>query len=257
MTSPIEPRTADLYHAAPAPVVEPVIAVGLVFAALASYLLVAGIVPRSLALVAAQLALAAVPAAMMVILRPAHPLAALGLRRASPRFFLAATAIGATAWYLNLWLVAALPLPARQIHELESLVERPPLVHALAMFVLLPAVCEEVLFRGVLARSLGRSLPLHAAAVISAAMFSAYHLSVIQALPTLTLGVLLAVIAIRADSIAPTILAHAINNTLAITLSRGEIPRVAGWLDAHTPVALAGCAAATGLGLVLALRRSS
>jgi sodium transport system permease protein len=246
-----------LYHAPRAPVVEPIIAVGLAFAALASYLLAAGLVPRSLALVAGQLALAAVPAAMMVILRPGHPLAALGLRPAPPRFFLAATAIGATAWYLNIWLVAALPLPERQIHELEALVERPPLVHALAAFALLPAVCEEVLFRGVLARSFGRSLPLYAAAAISAVMFSAYHLSVVQALPTLTLGMLLAVIAIRADSIAPTILAHAINNTFAIALSRGELPRFAGWLGAHTPVALAGCAVATGLGFALVLRRSS
>jgi membrane protease YdiL (CAAX protease family) len=246
-----------LYHAPGAPVVEPIVAAGIVGAALASYLLAAALAPRPWALVAAQLALAAVPAGMMVILRPERPLAALGLRGARPRFFAAAIAIGATAWYLNLWLAEALPLPEQQIHELEALVDRPPLGSALAAFALLPAVCEEILFRGVLARSLGRSTSLIVAALVSAVVFSAYHLSLVQALPTLSLGALLAVIAIRADSIAPTVVAHAINNALAIALSRGELPGVAGWLGQHTPAALAGCATATVLGIVIAARGSS
>ena len=253
MTSPIEPRTASLYHASRVPVAEPILAMGLVATSLASYLVAAALVPAGLALVAAQLALAVVPAGMMMILRPERPLAALGLRGARPRFFAAAIALGATAWYLNLWLVAALPLPEQQVHELEVLVDRPSLWRALAMFALLPAVCEEILFRGVLARSLGRSASLLVAALVSAVVFSAYHLSLVQALPTLSLGVLLAVIAIRADSIAPTMVAHAINNTLAITLSRGELPGVADWLGHHPPVALAGCATATALGIVIVI----
>lgn len=258
MTSPIEPRTVSLYHASRAPVVEPIVAVGLAGVALASYLLAAALVPRSWAVVAAQLALAAAPMGMMMILRPERPLAALGLRGARPRFFVAAIAIGATAWYLNMWLAAAaLPLPEQQVHELEALIDRPPLPHALATFALLPAVCEEILFRGVLARSLGRSTSLIVAALVSAVVFSAYHLSLVQALPTLSLGTLLAMIAIRADSIAPTVVAHAINNTLAITLSRGELPGVAGWLGHHPPAALAGCATATLLGIAITVRRPS
>lgn len=256
MTSPIEPRTASLYHAPRAPVVAPTVAAGLVAAGMASYLVAAALVPAGLALVAAQLALAAVPAGMTVLLYPERPLAALGLRGARPRFFAAAIAIGATAWYLNVWLASALPLPEQQVHELEALVDRPPLPRALAAFALLPAICEEVLFRGVLARSLGRSASLIVAALGSAAVFSAYHLSLVQALPTLSLGALLAVIAIRADSIAPTVVAHAINNALAIALSRGDLPGVARWLDHHTPVALAACASATMVGIGIAVRRS-
>ncbi|HEX7843624.1 MAG TPA: CPBP family intramembrane glutamic endopeptidase [Kofleriaceae bacterium] len=246
-----------MYHASRAPVVEPITAIGVLGAALASYLLAAALAPRDWALVAAQLALAAVPAGMMSILRPERPLAALGLRGARPRFFVAAIAIGATAWYLNLWLAAALPLPEQQVHELEALVDRPPLGRALAMFALLPAVCEEILFRGVLARSLGRSTSLIVATLVSAVVFSAYHLSLVQALPTLSLGALLAVLAIRADSIAPTMVAHAINNALAIVLSRGELPGVADWLGQHPPVALAGCATATLLGIGIAVRGST
>jgi membrane protease YdiL (CAAX protease family) len=257
MTSPIEPRTASLYHATlatRAPAVEPTFAAAIVMAALATYLAVPFVVPAFLALPVAQAALAAVPIAAVIALHPARPLAALGLRGARPRFLAAAVAIGATAWYVNIRLVSQLPLPESQARVLEDLVDRPPLLHALAMFALVPALCEEILFRGVLARALGRRISIAAAAAISAAVFAAYHLSVVQALPTLTLGFALALLAIRADSVVPAIIAHAINNALAIAMSRGELPALAGWIGDHPTIALAGCSTVTALGLAAALR---
>lgn len=260
MTSPIEPRTASLYHATPAPAVPPRAAAVIVLVAMASYLAASAIVPSPLSFAVAQLVLASVTGIAVVLITPERPLAALGLRAARPRFFVAAIAIGATAWYVNAWLVAwlfaKLSLPTEQVHHLERLVERPSLLQSLALFALLPGICEEILFRGVLARSLGRRYSLVAAAAISAVVFAAYHLSPVQALPTLTLGALLAVVAIRADSIAPTMLAHAINNALAISVSRGELA-VVGWLDHHPIAALAGCTAATACGVALAARRPS
>lgn len=253
MTSPIEPRTASLYHASRGPAVEPMIGAAIVLAAMASYLVVPALVPRDLAFLVAQATLAAVALAGVLVLRVPRPLAALGLRGARPRYWFAAIAIGATAWYLNAWLVVLI-LPNADAGALEALVDRPPLAGALAQFALVPAVCEELVFRGVLARSLGRHLTLIAAVAISAVAFAAYHVSVIQALPTLTLGGMLAVLAIRADSIAPTIVAHAINNAAAIAMSRHALPAVIGWLDGHPALAIAGCAAATGAGLVVAAR---
>jgi sodium transport system permease protein len=243
-----------LYHATRAPAVEPTFAAAIVMAAAATYLAVPFVVPAFLALLVAQAALAVVPIAAVIALHPARPLAALGLRGARPRFLVAAVAIGATAWYVNIQLVSQLPLPERQARVLEELVERPPLLHALAMFALLPALCEEILFRGVLARALGRRTSIGIAAAISAVVFAAYHLSVVQALPTLTLGFVLALIAIRADSVVPAIVAHAINNALAIAMSRGELPELAGWIGAHPTVALAGCAMVTALGIAAVLR---
>jgi len=257
MTSPIEPRTASLYHASHDPAVEPVIAMAIVMAAMATYLMVSLLVRGELAMLAAQAALVAIPVAAVLVSHPVRPLAALGLRGARPRFFVAAVAIGCTAWYLNTRLVALLPLPARQLHQLEELVERPALPWALAMFALVPALCEELLFRGVLARALGHRLPIALAAAISGAVFAAYHLSLVQALPTLTLGFLLAVIAIRAGSVLPTMLAHALNNTLAIAMSRAELPALGGWLGRHPALALAGCAGATAWGLAIAARGPS
>jgi sodium transport system permease protein len=243
-----------LYHATRAPAVEPAIAAAIVLAALATYLVSPLVVPASLALLVAQSALAVVPIAAVFALHPARPLAALGLRGARPRFLAAAVAIGATAWYVNIQLVSQLPLPEHQARVLEELVERPSLLSALAMFALVPAVCEEILFRGVLARSLGRRWRLPAAAAISAVVFALYHVSIVQALPTLTLGFLLGLIAIRADSVLPSMIAHALNNALAIAMSRGELPTVAGWIGTHPAAAFAVCATSTAVGVAVVLR---
>jgi membrane protease YdiL (CAAX protease family) len=202
----------------------------------------------------AQAMLAVIPLGGVVLGRLGRPLATLGLRRARPRFFVAAIAIGATAWFVNFWIVTCLPLPTHEAKALETLIDQPSLGVAIAAFALVPAVCEEILFRGVLARALGRHLPLAGAAAISALVFAAYHVSIVQALPTLTLGFLLAVIAIRADSVLPTIVAHALNNTMAITMSRGTLPAVAGWMIGHPILALTGCAATSAIGVAIAAR---
>jgi sodium transport system permease protein len=247
-----------LYHASRAAAVEPRVAAGIVLAAVASYLVVGAAAPAGSGFVVAQVAMAGVAGAAVAIVHRGRPLAALGLRGARLRFFAAGIAMGATAWYLNAalvdWLFARLPLPRAQAIHLQRLVDRPPLWQALAMFAVLPAMCEEIVFRGVLARSLGRRASLITAAGISAAAFSAYHLTLVQTLPTLTLGLLLAVIAIRADSIAPSMVAHAINNALVIAASRGALPELTGWLDRHPVAGLAGCAAATAGGVVIAVR---
>lgn len=257
MTNPIEPRTASLYHASYEPVVEPAIAAVIVMATMATYLVASLVMPPKLSLIAAQIVLTVVPITTVIIAHPMRPLAALGLRGARPRFFVAAVAIGCTAWYVNMRLVALLPLPERATHALDALVHRPSFAPALVMFALVPAICEEILFRGVLARAISRQLPIVLAAAISGAVFAAYHLSLVQALPTLTLGFVLALIAIRADSSLPAMLAHALNNALAITMSRDELPELAGWLGHHPALALAGCATATAGGIALAVRDPS
>jgi sodium transport system permease protein len=259
-----------LYHASQAPhaggtgsaeassgavsAVEPLVGMAIVLAAMATYLMVPGLVPAELVLPVAQAALAIVPIAAVLALHRKRPLAALGLRRTRLRYVTAAVAVGATTWYVNIRLVAALPLPEEPARRLAELVEQPPLWGSLAMFALLPSVCEEILFRGLLARALGRHLRLVVAAAASAALFAAYHLSIVQALPTLTLGFLFGLIAIRADSVLPTMIAHAINNALAIAMTRGELPGIAAWFGEHPTFALAGCVTTSGLALVAVLR---
>lgn len=214
-------------------------------AAIVTFYVVAIVLPPAIALVAAQLVLAGVVLAIAGV-------AGLGLARPGARFVAAGVLVGASAWLLNLMLVDALGLTGQDSERLEELVSRPTLPYALATLALLPAVCEEIVFRGALARGLATRLPTWGAALVSAAVFSAYHLSPVQAVPTFTLGALLAVIAIRGGSIVPTMIAHAINNTAAIVLSRPEASDASDWLDAHAAIAAAVAGALCVAGLALA-----
>jgi membrane protease YdiL (CAAX protease family) len=207
--------------------------------------------PTIAALIIGELMFVAIPFGACLSKR--KPLAAVGLTRPRGRLLGAATLIGLSAWYVNLWLVSLLPVPEGNVTTLEQIVEQPPLALALFAIGLLPAVCEEVLFRGVVLRGLAsRFVPL-VAIVFSAALFSAYHMSLLQLLPTFTLGLLLGLLALRGDSVLPAMLAHLLNNSMAILVHRRAMPGVS-WMEHHPGVTLVTAAVLTTAGVVLALR---
>ena len=257
MTSPSEPRTPRLYHAGAGSALPPLVAVGALSAGMASMLAI-GVVGQAAGLpvlpllLAGQLVFLAIPILLMrgQGLRPA----ALGLRWPRRDRLFAALLIGATGWYLNVRLVELLPFEEGHLRGLERLVDEPPLVVAILAIALVPAVCEEVMFRGAVQRSLATRLFPIAAIVLTAMLFAGYHLSLIQLLPTFTLGLALGALAHHGDSVVPSIAAHFLNNTFAILVSRKQPAALASWIEVHPTIALIGCAVATGCGLTLLAR---
>ncbi len=257
MTSPSEPRTPRLYHAGAGSALPPVVAIGVLLASVASYLVVAIALQSAgltmlLVVVGGELALLLLP--LYAIKRLDLRRSALGLRWPPAMPMIGAVLIGSTAWYLNMRLVALLPFDEGRLRQLSEVVDAPPLVLALFALALIPAICEEVLFRGAVQRAIATRLFAPAAIVLSSLIFSAYHMSPIQLVPTFTLGLALGALAWRADSIAPAMLAHFLNNTMAVLVSRRQPPALAGWFEVHPNAALAGCAIATVAGLVLIAR---
>jgi membrane protease YdiL (CAAX protease family) len=256
MTSPSEPRTPRLYHAfRGAPGFDPLLAGAIVAAAMGTFHAVSAFVPRPAALIVAQLVLLAIPlGAAALVPGPDGRLAAmrdrLGFRLPRPIFLVAAALIGATAWYVNLRLVSLLEIHG-DTRRLEEAAEQPSLPFVLLTLAVLPPLCEETLFRGVLARSLTPAVGVMWAVFVSAVLFSAYHLNLVQAGPTFTLGLALGFLAIRADSAIPTMLAHALNNAVAITIARNEVPGLGQWFEDNPTIALVLCATATLVGVVL------
>jgi sodium transport system permease protein len=125
-------------------------------------------------------------------------------------------------------------------------------VVVLLAVALAPAICEEVLFRGVLVRGLAtRFFPL-AAVFVGAIVFSLYHLRIVQLVPTFTLGLVLGYLAMRADSVLPGMIAHFTNNAIALVIVRGDAPPLATVFGTYPGVSLVGCGIATTMGLVLA-----
>jgi sodium transport system permease protein len=75
----------------------------------------------------------------------------------------------------------------------------------LLVFVVLPAVCEELAFRGFILSGLGRRFRPWAAILLSSFLYALYQMNVLQALPHFLLGLVLAMLVLRGGSLAGAI----------------------------------------------------
>ncbi len=88
-------------------------------------------------------------------------------------------------------------------------------IYAVFSMVLIPAICEELLFRGLIFKGLANTNKAFAVC-ISAVMFSIFHMSSEQLLYPLLMGLLFGVIMARENNIIYCIIVHIINNSLAL-----------------------------------------
>ncbi|MCA9552849.1 MAG: CPBP family intramembrane metalloprotease [Myxococcales bacterium] len=187
---------------------------------------------------------------------PPRALLALGAPAASG--WAAAALVGAGAWlgislpggWLTDWMVPGQSQAAEAFAEAMGLgqVSLPMLVLAAAV---MPAVAEELAFRGVVFRLLGAG---RGALLGQAALFGLMHGSVYRFLPTAALGLCLGALRKRTGSVWPGVLVHLMTNATLLTLETQAPQEVLQSLGRPTPWALLG-AATVILGLALARRR--
>jgi membrane protease YdiL (CAAX protease family) len=84
---------------------------------------------------------------------------------------------------------------------------------------LIAPLLEELLFRGLLQKSLSAKMPIWAAIAISAAVFGAMHMDLYAMPPLIMMGAIFGVIYHLTGSLRVTILLHMVNNAAALTLS--------------------------------------
>lgn len=84
----------------------------------------------------------------------------------------------------------------------------------------LPAIMEELIFRGVLLNGLKTSFPEWAAVLLCGALFSLYHQNPAQTIYQFCCGAAFALVAIKAGSIFPTVLSHFLNNAVIVVLNK-------------------------------------
>ncbi len=144
----------------------------------------------------------------------------------------------------------------------------PNLGVALLVFALMPAITEELAFRGFILSGLERTYPARTAIVLSAFLFGFLHvlLSLTQQLFGATLlGLVLGLIAVRTGSLWPGVAFHFVNNALGLVVAdAARDPRLAwasGWLLRDPAEALFRPSAVVvgsivSAGLLLALWRS-
>ncbi len=248
MTSPIAPRTQPtLYHAPPRVGAAVRIAIAAILTIYIVQLLLGGLVGG---LVAAAIGYLLVAFELIVVARASE--ISLGLRGAPVRFFVAAVLIGIACWYVDLRLVGAIGPPGNT-DKLERAVSEASLFGSLVSVAMLPAIAEELLFRGVLARSLATRHALLAIGV-SAVVFSAYHLAPVQIVGTFPLAIALGTLAVRSGSVLPGMIAHFLNNAAVLVLVHVDLPGLAQLLDQHPTGALLASSGMVLTGIALAAK---
>src|SRR6056297_2511350 len=80
----------------------------------------------------------------------------------------------------------------------------------------LPAICEEVLFRGYLQSRLTRRCGGAAGVLIASVIFALFHLDLIHMAAVFPIGLWMGWITLRSGSLLPAMLAHFLNNVLSV-----------------------------------------
>lgn len=125
------------------------------------------------------------------------------------------------------WLNSFVPAPQAMVEMQESMAELitkflksdNALLLGFFHIGIVPAVCEEIMYRGYIQRSLEKSGGIWMAILVSGFIFGAYHLQITNILPLAFLGILLAYMTYVSQSIIPAMFAHLANNGGQVILS--------------------------------------
>ena len=204
---------------------------------------VAAVGNTAVGMAVAQFAFILAPPLAMGVLLTSRPRRTLRLTWPSGRYLgLAAGLALAFNPLINefgVWIDRLFPVPEAIKAALNQLIGRDhdPLT-LLVVLALVPAVCEEVAFRGYILSGLERAYRRGTAILLSALLFGFLHvlLSLFQQFFNATLlGLVLGLLAVRSGSLLPGIVFHLINNALAVlrTVPTADLvgPGLAGRLD--------------------------
>ena len=100
--------------------------------------------------------------------------------------------------------------------EYMAILDGIPFAGGLFLMAFLPAVCEEVMFRGYILTAMKQKMTLWGAIVLVSLLFGMSHLSLIKLLPTMLLGIALAYAVEQSESIVSSALMHFLNNGLSV-----------------------------------------
>lgn len=160
--------------------------------------------------------------ALLIAKSKLSPTTALALVRPGALMLLGTLLIGVSLWYWNVHWIAPISAKfgsAQKSAEWSQIVavNLRPLWESILLFALLPAFCEELLHRGIVAPALAKHLGMPAAILMSALIFGLSHLSLARLLPTAVLGGFAAYLRLRSGSLWPAILLHFLYNSCLLT----------------------------------------
>jgi sodium transport system permease protein len=123
-----------------------------------------------------------------------------------------------------------IPVPQELLERAGDLIPKDMPVWQLLLYVaVLPAICEELAFRGMLLNGLRRKLRPAALIIAVGVIFGLFHVTLYRLAPTAALGMVLTAIALMTGSIFPGMVLHAGNNALGVLGASLFNPEVANW----------------------------
>lgn len=192
--------------------------------------------------------LLALPAVAALLAEPSAGRAAWGPGAPTPRTIGLSLLLGAALWVGSLGLMETQSLAFPPSPETLDLFRR---LHAalapdgfadglvsLAVIAFLPAVCEELVMRGVVLPSLAARLGALPAVLLTAAAFALIHFDPVRTLFTFVLGLLLGLLRLRTLSLWPPVVVHSTINALTFFVA----PLVDDSSRAYTPQPALGLA---------------
>lgn len=186
-----------------------------------------------------------------------RPVATLRLTYPGGRALAGAALAGATLWIVIAYGLLPLqemlsPTPPALEEALKRLVVAGgvPWIPWLVLAVT-PAVCEELLFRGLLLPSLVRRAGPAVGVVATAALFALLHLDPHRFLATFLLGVAFGLMAVWTGSTLPSMVAHGVSNGFIILLAQPGNESLDEGLQAHRLVAIGAAVVLLTIGLNL------
>lgn len=185
------------------------------------------------------------PCAVFLALSRADPIRRLGLAPVSPKTAVASVLMALAGIPLTGELVALqneiVPIPGAYLELLRALFTitgEMSIAWAILVFALAPAICEEVLFRGILLRSALERMRPAAAIGLTALFFGLFHLDPYRLIGTAVLGVILGYLAHRTGSLFAPMIYHATNNLVILLVMNLAALNDVPWLaeEAHAPL---------------------
>jgi len=172
-----------------------------------------------------QLAFTAAPPLFMALLLTTRPRQGLALRL-PPAWswpaaaLLAVLCVPPLAWLTLLILdqFPGLKLLLEEHHPLTGALQSNGglSINYLLVLAVMPALCEELAFRGFILTGLRRRFHAWTAVFLSSFLFALFQMNVFQFAPHFILGVVMALIALRTNSVAPSMVFHLVYNLFFI-----------------------------------------
>lgn len=189
------------------------------------------------------------------------------LRKATAASFVAACLFGLSLWPFAIELARFQSTSLENNEAFKELFERVSaslnavsLPVKLLALALIPAICEELFFRGYLMTALRTGMSAALAIVLSSCLFGLFHvmatLSFERFAPTCFLGLVLGWVCYRTGSVIPGMVLHTVHNSL-ILLMQSYVKQLAEWgigagTEQHVPATwLVGASIAVAIAVVI------